>query len=210
MKAAIFLSRLKKEYGLPGTTLCHDNPWQLMVATMLSAQCTDKRVNRVTPFLFAKYRTIESLANADENELKRIIRSTGYYNQKAKRIKEAAKTIMKKYGGKIPEQIEELVRIPGVGRKTANIIITYGFGGNQGIAVDTHVRRLSFRLGLTKSRNPIVIERDLKKAFRKKDWPAVNTAFIEHGRRVCKAAKPLCSRCVLKLECPKNGVDKHV
>lgn len=209
MNAKLVLTSLEKQYGSPGTALRHENPWQLMIATILSAQCTDERVNKVTPELFAKYKTLKAFAGADLSDLKKIVRSTGYYNQKAKRIKESAKTVMREYGGLLPDDIDELIKIPGVGRKTANIIITYGFEGNQGIAVDTHVRRLAFRLGLTESKNPEIIERDLKKAFKKDDWPAVNSTFIEHGRNVCRAGKPLCTKCALNSICPRNGVIKH-
>jgi len=208
MNSQLILKKLIKEYGKPTTALSHNNPFQLMISTILSAQCTDERVNKVTPILFKKYKTIKSFANANLNDLKKIIRSTGYFNQKAKRIKASSKMILDKFNGKMPKTIAELTTLPGVGRKTANIILTYGMGKNQGIAVDTHVKRLSFRMGLTKNKVPDKIEIDLMKQFNKKDWPIINSLLVWHGREICKSQKPLCSKCVLK-ECPRNGVVKH-
>ncbi len=202
------LKILIKEYGKPTTQLIHRNPFQLMIATILSAQCTDERVNKVAPILFKKYKTPKDFAKADLNDLKRIIKSTGYYNQKAKRLKESSKMLVEKYGGKVPESVDELVKLPGVGRKTANIIITYGLKGNQGIAVDTHVRRVSYRLGLTESKNPKIIEQDLMKKFNKKDWPLINSLLVWHGRKYCNARKPKCKECPLNKICPKRGLSE--
>lgn len=208
MNTTLLLKKLIKEYGMPTTELIHKDPYQLMVSTILSAQCTDERVNKVTPILFKKYKSMKAFANADLDDLKKIIRSTGYYNQKAIRIKESSKMILEKYKGKMPNSIKELTKLPGVGRKTANIILTYGMGENQGIAVDTHVKRLSFRMGLTKSKVPDKIEQDLIKQFKKKDWPVINSLLVWHGKAVCKSQKPLCSKCVLK-DCPRIGVIKN-
>ena len=209
MDSSLVLKLLIKEYGKPTTELVHNNPFQLMIATILSAQCTDERVNKVAPILFKKYKKPKDFANANLNELKKIIHSTGYFNQKAKRIKESSKMIIEKYKGKVPETIEELIKLPGVGRKTANIIITYGLKGNQGIAVDTHVKRVSYRIGLTKSKNPLIIEKDLMRQFKKKDWPLINSLLVWHGRKYCNARKPKCEKCPLKKECMKKGVKKQ-
>jgi endonuclease-3 len=206
MNTKILLKKLIKEYGNPTTQLIHKNPFQLLIATILSAQCTDERVNKVVVPLFKKYRTPHDFANANLNELKKLIYSTGYYNEKAKRIKAASKMIVEKYNGKIPKTIGELIKLPGVGRKTANIVITYGLKGNEGIAVDTHVKRVSYRLGLTESKNPAVIERDLMKQFDKKDWPVVNSLLVWHGRRYCTAKKPKCKECPLNKICKKKGL----
>ena len=208
MNTKKLLKLLIKEYGKPTTQLIHRNPFQLMIATILSAQCTDERVNQVVKPLFKKYKTPKDFAEINLNELKKLIRSTGYYNQKAKRIKEASRIIVEKYNGKMPKTIEELIKLPGVGRKTANIIITYGMQGNQGIAVDTHVKRTSYRLGLTESKNPKIIEQDLMKQFDKNDWPLVNSLLVWHGRKYCNARKPKCEECPLNKICPKRGVQR--
>ncbi len=205
-KASEIITRLKKEYRNPGTALKHGNAWELLVATVLSAQCTDERVNKVTPALFKEYPDAESMAKADLKKLEGLVKSTGFYKQKAKRLKVIAERIVKEYGGKVPDSMQELVKLPGVARKTANIVLSYGFGKVEGIAVDTHVRRVSYRLGLTDSKDPVKIEQDLMRMFDKKDWALVNGLLIEHGRRVCKAKKPACEECVLKELCPKKGL----
>jgi len=206
-KASEIIKRLKREYGNPGTALKHRNAWELLVATVLSAQCTDERVNKVTPALFKKYPSVKSMAEANLSELEKLVKSTGFYKQKAKRLKAIAEKILKDYGGKVPDSMEELLKLPGVARKTANIVLSYGFGKAEGIAVDTHVRRVSYRLGLTDNTDPVKIEQDLMKIFPKKYWALVNSLLIEHGRRVCKARKPLCNECVLKDLCPRKGVE---
>jgi len=200
------IKRLKKEYGNPGTALKHKNPWELLVATVLSAQCTDERVNKVTPLLFKKFPDAKAMAKADLEEIEKLVRSTGFYKQKAKRLKAIAKKVIEDYNGKVPDSMEELVKLPGVARKTANIVLSYGFGKIEGIAVDTHVRRISYRLGLTKNKDPAKIEKDLMKEFDKKYWILVNSLLIQHGREVCKARKPACEECVLRDLCPKKGL----
>lgn len=203
---ARILSLLKKEYPKATTALLHKNTLQLLVATILSAQCTDKRVNIVTKALFKKYKTAKDFANANRKEFEKDIRSTGFYRNKAKNIVGAAKMIVGKFKGRVPSSMEELIELPGVARKTANIVLSYGFGKTEGIAVDTHVKRLSFRLGLTKNNDPIKIERDLMRALDKKDWASVNTLLVAHGRAVCKAGKPLCPECALGKLCPSKKI----
>lgn len=193
---------LSKEYPDAKVELDYSNPLELMVATMLSAQCTDKRVNMVTPGLFKKYKTINDYAKADIKIFEEEIRSTGFYHNKAKNIIAAANMIKKDFDGKIPMTMEGLLSLPGIARKTANIILTNGFDRVEGIAVDTHVMRLSQRLGLTKNNNPDKIERDLMGLFDKKDWKKINTLLVLHGRRVCDAKKPRCDICVLNRLCP--------
>jgi len=200
------LAILKKHYRNPQTELSHSNPLQLLVATMLSAQCTDKRVNAVTKELFKKYKTAEDYAKADLKKLEQEIKSTGFYRNKAKNIKNAAQKILKDYEGKVPKTMAELLTLPGVARKTANIVLTAGYGIVEGIAVDTHVKRLSYRLGFTENANPDKIEQDLMKLIPKKDWSAVNMTLVLHGRYVCQAKKPKCSECVVDKICPKIGV----
>ncbi|MFC2143393.1 endonuclease III [Candidatus Aenigmatarchaeota archaeon] len=200
------LSILEKEYGSGGTMLKHHNVLELMIATMLAAQCTDKRVNIVTKSLFKRYRKASDYSFATLSGLEKEIKSTGFYKNKAKNIKNACKMIVEKYNGKVPKTMDELIKLPGIGRKTANIILTYGFGKTEGIAVDTHVRRLSFRLGLTDKKDPDKIEQDLIRLFSKKDWYKVNYLLVTHGRAICKAPSPTCSVCVLSKKCPRNGV----
>ena len=207
MNTKKLLKLLIEEYGKPTTQLIHNNAFQLMIATILSAQCTDERVNKAVKPLFKKYKTPKDFASINLNELKKLIRSTGYYNQKAKRIKESSKKILKDYNGKMPETIDELIKLPGVGRKTANIVITYGLNGNEGIAVDTHVKRVSYRLGLTESKNPHIIEKDLMQQFNKKDWPVINSLLVWHGRKYCNARKPKCNECPLNKICPKREIN---
>ncbi len=178
------------------------NPLQLLVATILSAQCTDARVNMVTKELFKKYKTAHDFANADLKTFEQEIRSTGFYRNKAKNIIAAAKKIVDDYNGKVPNTMEELLTLPGVARKTANVVLTGAFGKIEGIVVDTHVRRLSQRLGLTKNNDPKKIEQDLMKIIPKERWGTFSLQLIYHGRQVCKAKKPLCYECFLKDYCP--------
>jgi len=193
---------LSKEYPEVTTALRHKNPLELLVATILSAQCTDKRVNIVTESLFKKYKTAKDYAGADISRFEQEIRSTGFYKNKAKNIKGAAKMIVEDFKGKVPQTMEELVRLPGVARKTANIVLHHAFGKNVGIAVDTHVKRVSFRLGLTKNTDPVKIEADLMKIFDRSKWGVLSNLLIEHGRKVCDARKPLCAVCKLSKICP--------
>lgn len=183
------------------TPLKHSDPFQLLIATILSAQCTDAQVNRVTPILFRKFPDPNSMARARLPELERIVKSTGFFHVKARRIRDVSRLIMKNFGGKVPQSMEELISLPGVGRKTANIVLSVAFDKVEGIAVDTHVHRLSNRIGLSKEKTPEKIELDLMKITEKKNWPRLSMLLILHGRRICNAKKPLCGRCVLSTNC---------
>jgi endonuclease-3 len=172
-----------------------------MVAVVLSAQCTDKRVNLVTKDLFAKHNTARDFAEIDIEELEKLIKSTGFYKNKAKNIKKASITILEEFGGELPKTIDELTKLAGVGRKSANVILGHIYNIKEGVVVDTHVRRLSNRIGFTESQNPIIIEKDLMKIIEKKDWFVLSNLMIMHGRAVCKARKPLCENCEIKHLC---------
>lgn len=200
--ASEILSILGKTYGEQSTALVHQNPLELLVSTILSAQCTDARVNLVTRELFKKYRTVSDYADADIKQFEAEIKSTGFYKNKARNIINAAKKIISDFGGKVPDKMELLITLPGVGRKTANIILSEGYGIIDGIAVDTHVRRVSFRLGLTKNTDPEKIEIDLMREFPKKEWRNVSNLLIAHGRKICDAKHPVCSACPLNKICP--------
>jgi endonuclease III len=182
------------------------NPLQLLVATVLSAQCTDKRVNMVTPGLFKKYRTARDYANAPQAEFEDAIRSTGFYRNKAKSIRAAMRVIAEEHGGKVPDTIEKLLTLPGVGRKTANVVLGNAFEKNEGIVVDTHVARLSQRLGLTKQKDAEKIERDLMKLIPREHWTDWSHWLIWHGRRRCYARKPDCGRCEVFRLCPSGKI----
>jgi endonuclease III len=182
------------------------NPLELLVATILSAQCTDKRVNMVTPALFKKYRTAKDYANAPQAEFENAIRSTGFFRSKTKSIRGAMRAIVEEYGGKVPKTMEELRGLPGVGRKTANVVLGNAFHKDEGIVVDTHVMRLSQRLGLTKQKDPEKIERDLMKLVPREHWTDWSHWLIWHGRRRCYARKPDCSRCEVFRLCPSGKV----
>ena len=196
------LKGLKTLYPDAHCELNFRSPWELAVATILSAQCTDKRVNSVTPALFKKYPTIQDYAKADIHELESLIRSTGFFRSKALSIQQSARTLLEDFNGQIPKTIRELTQLRGVARKTANVILGTAFGVAEGIVVDTHVKRLSFRLGLTKKTNPVPIERDLMSLIPKKEWIFFGHALVRHGRQVCSARKPRCSSCRLKPLCP--------
>ena len=198
--------RLKKEYPREGIALNFNNPLQLLVATILSAQSTDKQINRITDELFKKYRNAADYARANRKEFEEDIRSSGFFRNKAKNIIAAAQIIEKEDNGKVPDSMEKLLELPGVARKTANIVLYNGFGITAGIAVDTHVKRLSGRLGLTKNTNPDKIEKDLMELLEKKHWGPFNYLLITHGRQICRARNPACSECVLRPECPQVGV----
>ncbi|MCQ1534257.1 endonuclease III [Methanosarcina sp. KYL-1] len=195
---------LREEYPDAKPALNYGNPLELLVATVLSAQCTDAQVNRVTEDLFKRYRTVEDYANADLQELEEEIYSTGFYKNKAKNIKAAARLILEKHNGEVPKTMAELVTLPGVGRKTANIVLARGFGVIEGIAVDTHVKRLSGRLGFTKNSDPDKIEKDLIELTRKEDMDSLSMTLIMHGRKVCQARNPNCPACVVKKLCPSS------
>ncbi|MCX5692416.1 MAG: endonuclease III [Candidatus Omnitrophica bacterium] len=193
---------LKKEYPDAKIALRFKNTWQLLVATILSAQCTDVRVNKVTPVLFKKYKNISDFAEADPEEFEKAIHSTGFYRNKAKSIIGSANKILSGFNARVPDTMEELTGLPGVGRKTANVILSSGFGKIAGIVVDTHVIRLSCRLGLTKNTEPDKIENDLMKVVPKTEWAVFSHLLILHGRKICNARKPLCGECKLNKLCP--------
>jgi len=193
---------LKEAYPQSRTALDFESPLQILVATILSAQCTDERVNKVTPSLFRKYRTAADFARADEIELQEEIRSTGFFRNKAKNIIKASQKIVCEFGGRVPDNMEELITLSGVARKTANIVLSSGYGKSEGIAVDTHVKRLSGRLGLSVHQDPDKIERDLMALVPREDWLDFNYMMVNHGRRVCQARKPNCLECGLRSLCP--------
>ncbi len=193
---------LKREYPQAKITLNYSNSLELLIATVLSAQCTDERVNMVTETLFKKYRTAEDYAEADISELEEAIKPTGFYHAKARNIKNATVTLVEKFNSEVPRKMGDLILLPGVARKTANIVLSNAFDIVDGIAVDTHVRRLSQRLGLTRNNNPEKIEQDLMRLIPKKDWFTFSYLLIEHGRKICIAKKPLCTSCLLNRICP--------
>ncbi|OQA15406.1 MAG: Ultraviolet N-glycosylase/AP lyase [bacterium ADurb.Bin363] len=198
------LKILKETYPEAKTALKHENPLQLLVATILSAQCTDERVNKVTPVLFKKYKTAEDFASSNIEELKNVIRSTGFFNQKARFIKEMAQKLIKDFKGCVPDTMENLIKLPGVARKTANVVLGYAFSKTEGIVVDTHVKRVSFRLGFTDKKEADSIEKDLMNIFSKEEWIFLSQALIWHGRSLCKARKPACEKCPLFEWCPSG------
>jgi endonuclease III len=193
---------LTELYPDAACSLDYQTPVQLLVATILSAQCTDERVNKVTPVLFAQLPDAPALAGCDRDLLETLIRSTGFYRNKAKNIQGACQMIMQDFGGEVPSEMEQLLKLPGVARKTANVVSAHGFGNIQGVTVDTHVKRLSNRWQLTKSDNPIQIERDLMALLPQPEWENYSIRTIYHGRAVCKARKPLCDVCQLAQFCP--------
>jgi endonuclease-3 len=199
--------RLAAAYPGSASELCeldHHSPYELLVATILSAQCTDKRVNIVMPLLFKRYPTPEALAAADRDELEALIRSTGFFRSKASHILGASEAIVLRHGGEVPRTMEEMTALPGVGRKTANVVLSVAFG-LPGLPVDTHVTRLSGRLGLTASDDPVQIERDLCGLFPPAEWGVLSLRLILHGRRVCAAQRPRCESCELADLCPSRG-----
>ena len=205
-KVQTIIRRLKKEYsGTPLTALAFSTPFELLVATILSAQTTDVQVNKVTPGLFRKYRSIADFAKAEPERIARDISSVNFFNNKAKSIHKAAKMLLETFGGTIPRTMEELVTLPGVARKTGNIVLSSAFGINEGIAVDTHVKRLSYLLGLTKHTDPVKIEQDLMAATPKKEWGNLSHLLIYHGRAVCQARRPNHAACVLADICPSRN-----
>ena len=195
---------LRAEYPGPRTALTHKSAFQLLVSTILSAQCTDKRVNMLTPPLFIKYKNAHDFARAKQGTLEKEIRSTGFYRNKAKNIIGASKKIVKDFGGRVPDSMQELVTLPGVARKTANIVLSSSFRKAEGIAVDTHVKRLSGRMGLSKEKTPEKIEKDLMKIVPKRDWLDFNYMMVDHGRKICMARKPLCPVCPIRKLCPSD------
>jgi endonuclease-3 len=200
------LRRLKAEYPDAHCELDYRNPYELLVATILSAQCTDARVNQVTPAVFARYPTPHALAQADRGELEAMIRSTGFFRTKAKNLIGMANALVERHGGEVPARMDALQRLPGVGRKTANVILGNAFGKNEGITVDTHVARLARLLGFTRKTNPVEIERDLMALIPRREWTLVAHLLIWHGRRVCIARRPRCGVCVVSDLCPSSRI----
>ncbi|EHJ46898.1 endonuclease III [Solidesulfovibrio carbinoliphilus subsp. oakridgensis] len=205
-RAREIVVRLRALYPDPEPALVHSNAYELLVATVLAAQCTDARVNTVTPEFFRRWPDPASLARADVAQVEDVVHSTGFFRQKAKNLVAAAKLMAERHGGGVPDSMATLTTLPGVARKTANIVLSNALGKNEGIAVDTHVRRLAFRLGLTVSTNPIIIEKDMMLLLSQEDWGIVNHLLVLHGRAVCKARKPRCDFCVLGDICPRLGL----
>ncbi|MBK8269679.1 MAG: endonuclease III [Planctomycetes bacterium] len=212
-RAIAILKKLKSLYSDAECALTHDSPLQLLVATILSAQCTDERVNKVTPALFARYKTAKDFATARPAELEKLIQSTGFFRNKAKNIIGAGRVITEKHGGIVPDTMEDLLTLPGVARKTANVVLGSAFGKNEGVVVDTHIGRLSHRLGLTwRSKNDkdaVKIERDLMEIIPRDEWTYFGHALILHGRRICSARKPDCEKCTLSDLCPSAFIAKE-
>jgi len=208
-RAGRIVSLLRREYPGADTALRHEDPLQLLVATILSAQSTDERVNLVTSDLFRKYRSAEDYASADPSRFEEEIRSTGFFRQKTKSVLGAAKMLVEEFGGEVPDRMEDLIRLPGVARKTANVVLGTWFGENEGVVVDTHVGRLAQRMKLTwRSKNEkdaVRIERDLMEIVPRKEWTFFGHAMILHGRKICKARKPACGECVVAGQCPSAG-----
>jgi endonuclease III len=200
------IKKLHKHYPGAECALIHKNPFELLLATILSAQCTDEKVNEVTRDLFEKYKTAKDFAEADIGDLEMMVRPTGFYKNKAKSLQGAAQKILAEHGGEVPQSLEQLIELPGVGRKTANVVMGVAFKIPTGIVVDTHVGRLSYRLGLTPSEAPVQIEKDLQVLVPESDWIAFSHLLIMHGRAICKARKPDCPKCFLNSDCPKRGV----
>jgi endonuclease-3 len=197
---------LKKLYPEALCALRFSNPLELLIATILSAQCTDQRVNLVTPALFAQYPAAADYAAAPREELERLIQCTGFFRNKAKNIQACCQQLVEKHGGEVPKTLEALVVLPGVGRKTANVVLGTAFGLASGVVVDTHVGRLSKRLGLTRHTDPVKIERDLVALVPRKEWIGLSHRLIQHGRKVCVARRPRCEICALDKICPRVGV----
>jgi len=205
-KTKEIIRRLKREYPELKTALKFNNPFELLVATVLSAQATDIHVNKVTENLFKKYKTIRDYANVSLETLQKDVSSINFYRTKAKNIQESAKIIIKNFNSKVPGTMEELITLPGVARKTANIILSSAYGINEGIAVDTHVKRLANRLGLTKNEDPVKIEKDLMEITPKSEWGNLSHLLIFHGRKICQAKKPNHKECVLLDICPSRNI----
>jgi len=208
-RAARITALLHGLYSDADCALRHQNPWQLLVATILSAQSTDETVNKVTPILFAKYPTPAALAGAPREDIENIVHATGFFRQKAKNIQEASRRIIEEFEGSVPPEMDKLITLPGVARKTANVVLGTAFGKNEGVVVDTHIGRLATRLGLSWSskdaKDAVAIERDLMEVLPRDDWTFVGHALIWHGRRVCSARKPACNVCTLAPHCPSAG-----
>ena len=200
------IQTLRKDYPENKTALRHKSAYELLISVILSAQCTDVRVNMVTPALFAKYPTAADMAKAKQEDVEKIIRTTGFFRAKAKSIISSSQTITDVFNGKVPDNMEDLLTLRGVARKTANVVLSDWFKKAEGIVVDTHVKRLAYRMGFTKEKEPVKVEKDLMKKLDKKDWIFVGNALVWHGRKVCNARKPFCSKCSINKLCPKRGI----
>ena len=207
-KVVLITEKLIKAYPEAKPSLDFENPYQMLVAVCLSAQCTDERVNKVTPALFKKFKTPEDMAKAKVSEIEKYISSVSFYHNKTKHLKEACKRIVEVYEGEVPNKMEELVTLSGVGRKSANVIMLDAFNIAEGIAVDTHVGRISRRIGFSNNKDPEKVEKDLLKKIPNKYWKDVNHVFIYHGRKTCKAINPMCDMCPINDICMKKGVKK--
>lgn len=205
-QAARAVRELRALYPDAGCELSFKGPLQLAVAVILSAQCTDKRVNLVTPALFKRYKTAAAFAAADPAELEGLVRSTGFYRSKGRSIREMAAAVVRDFGGKVPATMAELLTLRGVARKTANVILSTAYGKSEGIVVDTHMKRVAFRLGLTRNTDPVKVERDLMACVARPDWNYFGIAMVWHGRRLCPARKPKCGQCPMAVFCPKREV----
>ena len=209
VKAGEILARLTELYPPPLPQLEFKTPWQLMLATILAAQCTDERVNKVTPELFSRWPGPKELAQAKIEEVELVVRSTGLFRSKAKNMVANAKRLMEHFNGEVPENMTDLTSLAGVARKTANIVLWAGFGKNEGVAVDTHVKRISYRLGLTSQTSPEAIEKDLMAIFPQESWGDLNNRMVWFGRDVCPARTPHCNECILYDLCERNGLDPN-
>jgi endonuclease-3 len=205
VRAAKMYRVLTKSYPNVRCELDFNNPFQLLVATVLSAQCTDKRVNQTTPALFKKYRSIKKMASADIDDIEKLVKSTGFFRAKAKNIKSLSEKIMNDFDGHVPERLEDLITLPGVGRKTANVVLGHAFN-TPGITVDTHFGRLSRRFGWSKSNDPVKVEFEVGDLIPQKEWTNLSQRLIWHGRRVCHSRKPACGACSLSKLCPSFGI----
>jgi len=205
-RAREIFARLRRRYPQTGPALDHHDAWELLVATVLAAQCTDARVNTVTPELFRRWPGPAELARAAQEDVEAVVRPTGFFRNKARNLVAAARRVMEEFGGELPRTMAELTTLPGVARKTANIVLSNAFNVHEGVAVDTHAKRLSFRLGLTQSEDVLVIERDLMALYPREDWGEVNHLLVFYGRDVCQARKPRCGECELADICPRQGL----
>jgi len=208
LRARAVVALLRAAHPEARTSLAWTDPFRLLVATILSAQCTDARVNLVTPALFRRFPDARALAAAPQEELEALIRSTGFFRNKAKNLRGAAQAIVERHGGAVPQTMPELLALPGVARKTANCVLGTAFGRPEGVVVDTHVGRLARRMGFSRAADPVQVERDLMAAFPQEDWIFLAHAWIEHGRAVCTARKARCGECALAGVCPRRGVPK--
>ncbi|MEF3279693.1 MAG: endonuclease III [Elusimicrobiota bacterium] len=203
-KAKKITAVLKKVYPKAKTELLHSNPFELLIATILSAQTTDKTINKITPALFKKYPNPKDLANANLKEVEELIKPSGFYHTKAKNIIETSKKLVEIFDSKVPDNMDDLIKLNGVSRKTANVVLSNAYGKNEGVVVDTHVKRLSYRIGLTSNTQPEKIEKDLMEIFDRKEWGFISNALILLGRQICTARKPLCNKCPIENLCEKR------